>query len=1137
MKRPERLAVSCAALLAGAVLGCSSGDPSGGSKVLIVSQVEISPAGTSLILGQTEQFTATAKTASGTTVSGRSVGWSTTNAAVATVSTTGLVTAVGVGGPVSITATIDGVSASVPVTVSPVPVASVTVAPTEFRLLVAEAMQLTATPRDAQGNALSGRPVNWESDNPAIATVTTTGSVIGINQGGTTIRATIEGEVGSASVTVDPRPAARLGFVGQPPSGSPAGQPLAPPVRVAVQDDIGRTVTVATTAITLALSEAPAGATLAGTLTVNAIQGVATFNDLRLDKAGNGFTLRATAAPLSPAISTPFSISAGAPSGLGVTTQPAGARSGLPLAQQPVVQVRDANGNAVAQANLPVTVSLVGAGATLGGSLTINTTATGAAVFTNLVLTGAVGPYTLRFTSPGLTETTSALVTLGGGAPSQLAVATQPSASALTGIALATQPVLQLKDLNGNDAAEAGLVITAAIGSGTGTLGGTTTSTTNAAGQAAFTSLAIAGVAGNYTLAFTSPGLTGVASAPITLIAGLTITTPKLPDAVLNQPYSATLAAVGGSGNNIWSLIGGTLPAGLILNGATGVISGTPTTLGLGTFTIQVTDRTETAEKVFSIVVHPALAITTASPLPTGAVGVAYATALSATGGTGTYAWSLTAGALPAGLSLAATGVLSGIPTGGGVSSFTVQVESGAQNVTRGFALTIAGPSAPLQITTPSPLPAGTVGAAYTAALAGTGGEPASYAWSVTAGSLPAGLSLAPATGAISGTPTTAGTSNLTIQLTDGSQTTATSFDLTVNATMVINGASRLPDGVVGLAYITTLAATSSGAGTSTWSVTVGTLPPGLTLDPGTGGLSGIPTASGTRKFTVQVTDGVQTATKEFELTVNATLVITTASPLPAGVENLAYTTTLEATGGLGTRTWSITQGTLPAGLGLAPATGVISGTPTTVGTSNFTVQVTDGVQTVSQPFALSVSAALVITTASPLPAGVEDVAYTTTLEATGGLGTNTWSVTAGRLPARLTLVPTTGVLHGTPTAGGTSSFTIQATNGAQTVAKAFALTVYAKLVIRTGSSLPDGQVGSAYSTTLSGTGGVPAGYSWSVTAGSLPPGLSLDGISGAITGTPTDDGTSDFIIRLTDGSQTATKGFRLEVRRPRKPD
>ena len=1130
MQHPARLALACIGLLATAALGCSSGDPSSGSNVLVVSQVEISPAGASLILGQTEQFTATPKTSSGTPVSGRSVRWASANATVATVSTTGLVTAVAVGGPVNITATVDGVSAGVPVTVSPVPVASVTVAPAESRLVVAEAVQLTATPRDAQGNALSGRPVSWESDNPAVATVTTTGSVIGINQGTTTIRATIEGKVGTASVTVDPRPASRLGFIGQPQSGGAAGQPLAPPVRVAVQDDIGRTVTVATTAITLGLSDNPTGATLAGTLTVNAIQGVATFSNLRLDKAGTGYTLRATAAPLSPAISTPFGVGAGAAAGLGVTTQPAGAKSGLPLAQQPVVQVRDANGNAASQANVPVTVALVGTGATLNGTLTVTTNASGAAVFTNLVLTGAAGSYTLRFTAPGLAETTSAPVTLGGGAPTQLAMATQPSATALSGVAFGTQPVVQLKDVNGNDAADAGVVITAAIGSGAGTLGGTTTATTNAAGQAVFTNLAISGAAGDYTLAFTSPGLTGVSSTAINLFAGLAITTTNpLPDAVLNQPYSTKLTTAGGTGTNTWSVTSGTLPAGLTLDAATGVIAGTPTAVGLSGFTIQVTDGTQTATKALSMTVNSPLAISTTSPLPTGAVGVAYSATLVVTGGGGANSWSVTAGTLPAGLTLAAaTGVISGTPTTGGLSTFTVRVTDGAQATTKVFDLSV---NASLAITTPSPLPAAVQNVAYTTTLTAAGGA-GTNTWSVTAGTLPAGLTLAPATGVISGTPTTPGTSNFTVQLTDGVQTAATAFDLTVNGTLAVSTANPLPNGAVGTAYTTTLAATG-GAGTNTWSVTVGTLPAGLALAPATGIISGTPTTVGTSNFTVQVTDGVQTVTKPFALTVSAAMVITTVTPLPAAVQLVAYTTPLAVTGGLGTNTWSVTVGTLPVGLTLAPTTGVISGTPTTAGTSNFTIQVTDGVQTVTKAFTLTVNATLAISTTSPLPSGAVSVAYSVPLVATGGVPASyAWSVTVGTLPAGLALAPTTGLITGVPTTGGTSNLTIRVTDGVQAVTKAFTLLVNASLAITTVSPLPAGIQSLAYTTTLAATGGAGA-YTWSVTLGTLPTGLTLAPATGIISGTPTAIGTSNFTIRVTDGVQNATTAFALTVNAP----
>ena len=1108
---PSRLCLLLAAASAGAGLGCSNNNTTG-SNVLVVSQVEISPNGAGLIVGQTQQFAATPKTSGGTPVSGRDVRWSTSSPAVATVSTSGLVTAITVGSA-SISATVDRVAGAVTVDVSPVPVASVTVNPGQAAILVGETAQLAATPRDGQGNALSGRTVAWESDNPAIASVTTTGSVIGINEGNTTIRATVEGKVGSASVTVNPRPASRLGFVAQPQNGT-AGQPLAPPVRVAVQDDIGRTVRTATTAITVALSDNPGNATLAGTLTATAVQGVATFADLVLNSAAAGYTLRATAAPLSPGISNPFAIGAGAPGGLGITTQPAGAKSGVPLAQQPVVQVRDAAGNPVAQAGVAVTATLVGTGATLSGTLTVNSNTSGTAVFTNLVLTGSPGSYALGFTAPGLTETTSTPLTLGAGAPTQLAVRTQPSARAVSGAILATQPVLQLKDVNGNDATEAGVVITATLASGTGTLGGTRTATTNATGRAAFTNLVITGSAGDYTLAFTSPGLRGVSSDPIRLFAGLVITTPNLlPAGAVNLAYGTTLTATGGTDTTTWSLTGGSLPAGLTLDAFTGVISGTPTTVGLSSFTVQVTDGTQTATADFSLTVNAPLTISTTSPLPTGAVGVAYNIALVATGGTETNSWSVTAGTLPAGLTLAvATGLISGTPTTGGLSTFTVRVTDGLQATTRVFDLSV---NASLAITTPSPLPAAIQNATYSTTLAATGGA-GTKTWSVT-GALPTGLTLAPATGVISGTPTGSGTSTFTVQVTDGVQTAATTFALTVSATLAISSVSPLPSGVVGVAYSATLAGAGGVSASYAWSVT-GSLPAGLSLDGPSGAITGTPSATGTSNFTVQLTDGTQTTTKAFALTINpAPLVITTLSPLPPGTVGTAYSTTLVATGGTGSHTWALASGAfLPGGLSLNAATGQITGTPTTAGPYSFTIEATDAAAVmVSGTFALTINPALTITTTSPLTAGIPGTAYSITLAATGGMGSHTWALASGSaLPTGLSLNASTGEISGTPTTAGVYSFTVEATDAsATTVSQTFSLTIQAPLVLNT-TSLPDGTVGTAYSATLTATGGIQP-YTWDQVNGSLPTGLSLDGSTGEISGTPTAAGTFSFKVRV----------------------
>ena len=348
-----------------------------------------------------------------------------------------------------------------------------------------------------------------------------------------------------------------------------------------------------------------------------------------------------------------------------------------------------------------------------------------------------------------------------------------------------------------------------------------------------------------------------------------------------------------------------------------------------------------------------ALSITTASPLPAGTVGTAYSQSFASSGGTGTKSWSVSAGTLPAGLSLSSAGVLSGTPTTAATSSFTVQVTGGG-TATKAFSLTVNAAAAALSITTASPLPAGTVGTAYSQSFASSGGT-GTKSWSVSAGTLPAGLSLSSA-GVLSGTPTTAATSSFTVQVTGGGTATK-AFSLTVNAAaaaLSITTASPLPAGTVGTAYSQSFAS-SGGTGTKSWSVSAGTLPAGLSLS-SAGVLSGTPTTAATSSFTVQVTGG-GTATKAFSLTVNAAaaaLSITTASPLPAGTVGTAYSQSFASSGGTGTKSWSVSAGTLPAGLSLSSA-GVLSGTPTTAATSSFTVQVTGG-GTATKAFSLTVN-------------------------------------------------------------------------------------------------------------------------------------------------------------------------------------
>ena len=160
-------------------------------------------------------------------------------------------------------------------------------------------------------------------------------------------------------------------------------------------------------------------------------------------------------------------------------------------------------------------------------------------------------------------------------------------------------------------------------------------------------------------------------------ILPLLITTASLPPGTVNNPYSATLTAAGGTPPYTWSIIKGSLPAGLALDANSGVISGTPTTTGTSTFTVQASDSESppaTTTATFSITIQSPLLITTSS-LPPGTVNSPYNATLTAVGGLPPYTWSITSGSLPAGLSLDAnSGLISGTPTTPGTSSFTVQV-------------------------------------------------------------------------------------------------------------------------------------------------------------------------------------------------------------------------------------------------------------------------------------------------------------------------------------------------------------------------------------------------------------------------------------------------------------------------------
>src|SRR6266404_2193639 len=166
-----------------------------------VASVTVSPASPTVTAGQTVQLTATPKDANGNQLTGRTITWSSSNTSVATVSSGGLVSGV-VAGSATITATSEGQSGTAAITVTNVSVASVTVSPAPASVVAGQTVQLTATPKDANGNALTGRVVTWSSSNTSVATVNGSGLVSGVVAGSATITATSEGQSGTSAITV-----------------------------------------------------------------------------------------------------------------------------------------------------------------------------------------------------------------------------------------------------------------------------------------------------------------------------------------------------------------------------------------------------------------------------------------------------------------------------------------------------------------------------------------------------------------------------------------------------------------------------------------------------------------------------------------------------------------------------------------------------------------------------------------------------------------------------------------------------------------------------------------------------------------------------------------------------------------------
>ncbi|MCM2468426.1 putative Ig domain-containing protein [Agrobacterium vitis] len=753
------------------------------------------------------------------------------------------------------------------------------------------------------------------------------------------------------------------------------------------------------------------------------------------------------------------------------------------------------------------------------------------------------------------------------------------------------------------------------------------------------------GTAYTFTVTATNSVGTGAASAATSAV---TPTAPSftfspasgaLTAATVGTAYSETITASGGTSPYTYAVTSGTLPSGLSLNTTTGEISGTPSSVENASFTISATDaNSATSSASYSLAV--AAGLPGAPTIGTATAGNSQATvsftAPASNGGAAITSYTVTASPGGATASGSASPITVSGLTNGTAYTFTVTATNSVGTGAASAATTSVTPTAPTFTFSPASgaLTAATVGTAYTETVTASGGT-SPYTYAVTSGTLPAGMSLNTSTGAISGTPTTAANTSFTITATDANSATGsasyslavaadlpgaptigtasagdtqatvsfaapasdggasiTSYTVTASPGGATASGSASPITVTGLtngtAYTFTVTATNS-AGTGSASVASNSVTPSAVLQAPvanavsetvaanssanvitlnmTGGAAssvavasaashGTATASGT-SITYTPTAGYSgsdsftyTATNATGTSSPATVTVTVTAPtlvlspsagtLATGTVGAAYSQTVAVSGGAEPYDYEFLSGSLPAGLSITSSGGaparVLSGTPSAAGTSNFTVKVTDAYGAmVTASYSITINSAAPIANALTATVTANSSDNVLAPSITGGAAT---SVAIASSPSHgAATVSGTNFIY-TPTAGysGSDSFTYTATNATGTSSPAtVTITVTAPTftLSPTSGALTAATVGTAYTETVTASGGTSP-YSYAVTSGTLPAGMSLNTSTGAISGTPTTAANTSFTITATDAnSATGSATYSLAVTEP----
>jgi len=731
----------------------------------------------------------------------------------------------------------------------------------------------------------------------------------------------------------------------------------------------------------------------------------------------------------------------------------------------------------------------------LPSGLTVNT-ATGLISGTPAVGTDAGSPYTVTLSATNGSGTGTKTLTLTI-KPATPVITSATTATGQVGVAFSYQITASNSPTSFN---ATGLPAGLSVNTSTGLISGTPTT------------------AGTYSVTTSATNAGGTGSATLTL----TINPPK---PVITSSLTAT-GTVGvafsyqiTASNSPTSFNATGLPSGLTVNTSTGLISGTP---AAGTdagspysVTISATNPGGTGSATLTLTINPAKPVITSSLTATGQVGSAFSYQITASNSPTSY----NATGLPTGLSVnTSTGVISGTPAvgtdAGSPYSVTISATNSGGTGSATLVLTIK-PAAP--VITSALTATGTVGVAFSYQIVATN-NPTSY----NATGLPAGLTVNTSTGLISGTPTTAGTYSVTISATNAGGTGSATLTLTVvNPPPPVIQPPLTATGQVGVAFSYTITATNNPT-----SYNATGLPAGLTVNTTTGLISGTP-AAGTDagspySVTISATNSGGTGSATLTLTIKPATPVITSALTATGQVGVAFSYQITATN----NPTSYNATGLPTGLSVNTSTGVISGTPTTAGTYTVTISATNAGGTGSATLTLTIKPATPVITSALTATGQVGVAFSYTITATN----SPTSYNATGLPTGLSVNTSTGVISGTPTTAGTYSVTISATNAGGTGSATLTVTINQQKPVITSPLTATGQVGVAFSYTITATNN-PTSFN----ATGLPSGLTVNPATGSISGTPavgTDAGSPYSVtISATNSGGTGSATLTLTIK------